>query len=210
MISPEDFVGLGSQVEEELARIASGFHVKDDQHDGWAGASDDAREKTDEVRGLLSLPGFAERLASTPALSQADALPITASLDQKRAQFERIYQALAPVFAAALMTAWLGDWEINDDGLVATLRVTQRPVAGTEPGRDLRIEYVNPDDVTFNGWVRKCDPRWHHLSFYVSFGAVSRDFDAYLFKWDKRRLAGVSEGHGFCAVKVRGGDTDQL
>ncbi len=207
MLSPQAFAELGVAVADELVRLSSDFHVKDDRHDELANAADAVRAKTDEVASLLLLPGLQEKLANSTALRQAAALPPASSLEQRHGYFEYIYQGLNATLAQAIRELWVGEWELNDDGLASKLRVTDRSSGSKYPELpNLEIAYEDAGGQVYHGSVRSIDARGHHLHFFVCFGETSRQFDAYLFWWNKRALAGVSEGRGFSATKRDGNE----
>ena len=203
MITPHELIDLGRQVHDELTRMAGELHVKDDGQAELANAADAVGGKADEIRSLLLLPGMQEKLVSSAALMDAETIPPSSSLEVKRNSFERIYHALDSTIAGVLRAVWVGNWELNDNGSAAKLTITDRSAQSTNAASpNLEITYLIADRRVYHGWVRSMDLRWHHIHFFVSLGGISRNFDAYLLKWDKRKMAGVSEGQGFYATKV--------
>ncbi len=97
------------------------------------------------------------------------------------------------LMADAQKSEWFGNWSMNHDGFAGTLRITDRPVDCAGPiWCDMAISYVDNKGVTHRGAIATIDGNGQHMVFYISFPNNRQKFDAYIFSWDKRKMAGTT------------------
>lgn len=112
----------------------------------------------------------------------------------------------ANVLADAKKTEWFGIWAMNHDGLAGTLRITDSKVdCATSDWCDMVINYVDNKGVSHSGSIEKIDGKGQHMVFSINFPGNRQKFDAYIFSWDKRKMAGTTywggRTFGFYATK---------
>jgi len=110
------------------------------------------------------------------------------------------------LFADALKKDWYGVWAMNHDGLAGTLRIADTKVDCISPAWcDMAISYVNDKGVRHTGRIEKIDSKWQHMVFNINFSGNRQRFDAYIFSWDKLKMAGTTSWQsrifGFYATK---------
>lgn len=116
----------------------------------------------------------------------------------------------ASVLADAEKNDWFGDWQMNHDGRVGTLRIArlQAPCANSN-WCDIDLTYLDANGNRYVGSVESIDDRWQHMGFFISFPGNRQKFDAYLFSWDKLHAAGTTYWNGrtfgFSATKKQAG-----
>jgi hypothetical protein len=115
---------------------------------------------------------------------------------------------LVPVnlFADAQKQEWFGTWSMNHDGFAGSLRITDSKVdCASSAWCDMVLRYVNDKGVTQTGSIETIDSKGQHMVFYINFPGNRQKFDAYIFSWDKRKLAGTTywggRTFGFYATK---------
>jgi hypothetical protein len=109
-------------------------------------------------------------------------------------------------FADAQIHEWIGDYNMNHDGLVGTLKISDSKVdCTTSQWCHLVLSYTDSNGNRYNGSIQSIDDRWQHMVFFVSFPQNQQKFDAYLFSWDKSKVAGLTywggRTFGFYALK---------
>ena len=88
---------------------------------------------------------------------------------------------------------WFGDWAMNHDGHVGTLRVAElRADCGGPAWCDMAVSYLDSRGVRHAGRIEQMDGRLQHMVFYINFPNNRQKFDAYIFSWDRRKLAGTT------------------
>ena len=99
----------------------------------------------------------------------------------------------ATLFADAAKSDWYGDWAMNHDGFAGSLRIMDTKAdCATTLWCDMAIRYVDSKGVQFTGVITRLDDKGQHLAFYINFPANRQKFDAYIFSWDKGKLAGTT------------------
>ena len=112
----------------------------------------------------------------------------------------------ANLFADAQKGEWVGNWAMNHDGHVGTLRivVTKADCAGPA-WCDMAVSYVDSKGGRFAGSIERIDDNGQHMVFYINFPGNRQKFDAYIFSWNKSRMAGITywggRTFGFYATK---------
>ena len=110
------------------------------------------------------------------------------------------------LLADASKQDWFGDWAMNHDGFAGTLRIADTKVdCASSAWCDLAISYVDNRGVRHSGRIAGIDDKGQHMVFYINFPGNQQKFDAYIFSWDKRKLAGTTywggRTFGFYATK---------
>ena len=106
---------------------------------------------------------------------------------------------LCPValLADASMADWPGVYTMNHDGHVGTLTITNVGTPCTVSQRcHLDISYKDSNGQTVPGRITQIDQNFQHIVFYILFSGNSQRFDAYLFSWDKTKMAGTTVWQG--------------
>ncbi|MDQ1706975.1 MAG: hypothetical protein QOJ88_186 [Pyrinomonadaceae bacterium] len=99
----------------------------------------------------------------------------------------------ATLFADAVKSDWFGDWKMSLDGRPGVLRITDTKAdCATSPWCDMAISYVGADGVRQSGTITSISDRNQHMVFYLNFPGNRQKFDAYIFSWDKNKLAGTT------------------
>ncbi|HEY5969593.1 MAG TPA: hypothetical protein VIU35_16545 [Chitinophagaceae bacterium] len=101
---------------------------------------------------------------------------------------------------------WFGQWNMNHDGFAGTLTISGTKVdCATTLWCDMSISYVNSKGERINGSIERIDNNLQHMVFFLNFPGNRQKFDAYLFSWDKKNLAGTTywgnQTFGFYAQK---------
>jgi hypothetical protein len=112
----------------------------------------------------------------------------------------------ANLLADAEKREWFGNWSMNHDGFAGTLRVSDLKVdCASSAWCDMAINYVDNTGVNHRGSIEKIDDNGQHMVFYINFPGNRQKFDAYIFSWDKQKLAGTTywggRTFGFYATK---------
>jgi hypothetical protein len=112
----------------------------------------------------------------------------------------------ANLFADAAKKDWFGDWAMNHDGLSGTLRIVgTKADCASSAWCDMAISYADDKGVRHTGSIEKIDDKWQHMVFYINFPNNRQEFDAYIFSWDKLKMAGTTywqkRTFGFYATK---------
>lgn len=110
------------------------------------------------------------------------------------------------LFADADKSDWFGNWQMSLDGRSGVLRISELKADCASPEWcDMSISYVDGDGVRHSGTIDRIDDRRQHMVFYLNFPGNRQKFDAYIFSWDKRKLAGTTywggRTFGFSASK---------
>lgn len=101
---------------------------------------------------------------------------------------------------------WFGEYSMNHDGWQGTLTITDTKIdCFSPPWCDMAIRYQNSEGDRFTGKIEKIDDHGQHMLFTINFPDNEQKFDAYIFSWDKSKLAGITywggRKFGFYAVK---------
>ena len=112
----------------------------------------------------------------------------------------------ANLLADAQKGDWFGNWAMNHDGFAGTLRIVDRPVdCGGPAWCDMAISYINDRGVRLPGTIERIDDKGQHMVFFINFPGNRQKFDAYIFSWDKGKMAGTTywggRTFGFLATK---------
>ncbi len=112
----------------------------------------------------------------------------------------------APLLADAEKGEWFGVWAMNHDGFAGTLRIVDTKAdCASSAWCDMAISYVDNKGARHAGLIERIDDKGQHMVFYINFPGNRQKFDAYIFSWDKRRLAGTTywggRTFGFYATK---------
>ena len=108
--------------------------------------------------------------------------------------------------ADAEKSDWFGDWAMDHDGHVGTLRIAElKADCVSPPWCDMALSYLDSKNVRHSGRINTIDGRGQHMRFTINFPGNSQRFDAYIFSFDKRKLAGTTiwrdRTFGFFATK---------
>jgi hypothetical protein len=95
---------------------------------------------------------------------------------------------------------------MNHDGRLGTLKISDSKAdCATSAWCILVLSYTDHNGNQSSGSIQTIDSKWQHMVFFINFPQNSQKFDAYLFSWDKSKLAGVTywggRTFGFYAVK---------
>jgi hypothetical protein len=97
------------------------------------------------------------------------------------------------LFADAKKTEWFGEWAMNHDGFAGTLRISDTKAdCASSAWCDMAILYTDDKGVKHTGTIEKVDDKWQHMVFNINFPNNKQKFDAYIFSWDKSKLAGTT------------------
>lgn len=112
----------------------------------------------------------------------------------------------ANLFADAQKQEWFGNWAMNHDGFAGTLRITDTKAdCASSEWCDMAVSYVDNKGTRFSARIGRIDSKGQHMVFYVNFPNNTQKFDAYIFSWDKLKLAGTTywggRTFGFYATK---------
>lgn len=110
------------------------------------------------------------------------------------------------LFADAAKGEWFGSWAMNHDGHTGTLRISDSKVdCASSLWCDMVLRYTDNKGATFNGQILSIDSNGQHMVFYINFPGNRQKFDAYIFSWDKGKIAGTTywggRTFGFYAVR---------
>lgn len=101
---------------------------------------------------------------------------------------------------------WVGEYTMNHDGWQGVLRITETKMDCERPAWcSLALDYWDANQTRYAGRVEKIDGNGQHMVFTIDFRGNPQKFDAYLFGWDRRRMAGTTTWggsvFGFYAVR---------
>jgi hypothetical protein len=103
----------------------------------------------------------------------------------------------AVVTADAKKHEWFGSWTMNHDGHVGTLRIAELKADCVSPlWCDMVVTYTDADGKRYQATIQAFDDKLQHLRFQVGFPGNNQPFDAYLFSWDKSKMAGTTRWGG--------------
>lgn len=113
----------------------------------------------------------------------------------------------ATSFADATKEDWYGTWSMNHDGFAGTLTITDTKVdCGGPLWCDMAISYRDNKGIRHSGRIERIDNNGQHMVFYLNFPGSRQKFDAFIFSWDKGKLAGTTYWNrrtfGFYATKT--------
>lgn len=108
--------------------------------------------------------------------------------------------------ADAKIEDWLAQWEFNLDGQSGTLDVHDTKVdCASTPWCGFALVLTDAHGKKTFGTIKKIDDKFQHMSFTVKFDKNDQPFEAYLFSWDKTKMAGTTvwggRTFGFSATK---------
>jgi hypothetical protein len=114
--------------------------------------------------------------------------------------------ATSQAAADAQVHEWIGEYDMNHDGWIGTLKISDsKRDCATSRWCHLVLTYADSNGNQRSGSIDRIDDRWQHMAFHISFPGNRQRFDAYLFSWDKNRLAGRTywggRTFGFYAVR---------
>lgn len=110
------------------------------------------------------------------------------------------------VLADAEKHEWFGSWSMNHDGHAGTLDIHDIKADCASPAWcDMSLSYIDGNGTRLAGKILTIDDHSQHMRFQISFPGSNQTFDAYLFSWDKGKLAGTTRWgnrtFGFFATK---------
>jgi hypothetical protein len=110
------------------------------------------------------------------------------------------------VWADAEVHEWIGELDMNHDGWLGTLSIMDsKQDCATSRWCHLVVKYTDKDGNRRTGRIARIDQRFQHMVFYVNFPDNAQKFDAYVFSWDKAKMAGTTiwggRTFGFFATK---------
>jgi len=110
------------------------------------------------------------------------------------------------IFAGTQIHDWLGEYKMNHDGWTGTLRISGSKVDCFKPAWcGVVIRYRDAKGNLHKCRIKKMDQNLNHMEFYIHFPNNWQKFDAYLFSWDKSKMAGTTiwkgSTFGFYAFK---------
>lgn len=123
------------------------------------------------------------------------------------------------VLSDAKVSEWIGQYKMNHDGIEGTLSILDsKQDCASSPWCNLVLKYADRDGKSSEGKIERIDQNFQHMVFFINFLNNTQRFDAYLFSWDKTKMAGTTywEGrsYGFFGNKVSdidvGGSNDLL
>jgi hypothetical protein len=189
-MTPQQFVEWGRRIADGHAGAAGNPNRRGYEFDDDAWAADDFLQKSNQLARVFTIPGGQERLALVPALLEL-------SSPDSEAIFDRVFQALQPVFYEILNGMWLGEWEFNDSGLFGTLQIERDIPPGQEP---FHIVYIDSQGTPHETVVTREDEEY--CMGYESLNIVIKNYaspawkiHACIFRWDRQKMAGLVE-HG--------------
>ena len=95
--------------------------------------------------------------------------------------------------ADAEVHEWIGKWNFSLDGRSGVFEVVDtKKDCATSAWCHLALKYTDSEGKTFTGKISKIDSKNQHMSFTIKFDGNEQKFDAYLFSWDKKKLAGTT------------------
>ena len=95
--------------------------------------------------------------------------------------------------ADAQVHEWIGNWDMNHDGWRGTLVIADSKVdCATSAWCHLVLKYIDVQGKQITGKIDKIDQKFQHMTFYLNFPNNRQKFDAYVFSWDKKKMAGVT------------------
>jgi hypothetical protein len=102
-----------------------------------------------------------------------------------------------PIFGNATKHEWFGDWQMSLDGQPGVLRIHDSKVdCASSPWCDIVITFTDSAGNRRSATIDRIDDRWQHMVFHINFPDNRQKFDAYLFSWDKRKMAGTTHWGG--------------
>ena len=95
---------------------------------------------------------------------------------------------------------------MNHDGFPGTLHITDTKADCAGPvWCDMALTYVDNKGARFSGRIVRIDDKNQHMIFQINFPGTPQRFDAYIFSWDKLKMAGTTywggRTFGFFATK---------
>ena len=110
------------------------------------------------------------------------------------------------VLADAQIHEWYGEYAMNHDGWRGTLVISDSKAdCASSPWCAMVLKYRDHQGQTHRVAVEKIDNKGQHMVFYIYFPQNKQKFDAYLFSWDKSKMAGTTywggRTFGFYATK---------
>ncbi len=117
-----------------------------------------------------------------------------------------VFLAPARIGADAQIAEWIGDYAMIHDGHQGTLRIADSKAdCATSPWCHLVVAYTGTDGARHPARILRIDQAFQHMILEIGFPGNRQRFDAYLFSWDKSRMAGTTvwgrRTFGFYAVK---------
>ena len=109
-------------------------------------------------------------------------------------------------WADAQILEWIGRYTMSHDGLRGTLSIEDsKQDCATTAWCHLIARYTDSSGKRFTARIATIDSKFQHMVLYINFPGNSQKFDAYLFSWDKTKMAGITywggRTFGFYATK---------
>lgn len=116
----------------------------------------------------------------------------------------------ARAWADAAVSDWIGEYSMNHDGHVGTLRIRDQKVdCAAPPWCGLVLDYIDSSGNRSTGSIQSIDQKGQHMRFVIGFPNNRQVFNGWIFSWDKNHVAGTTEWggrtFGFYAAKREGG-----
>src|SRR5262245_60274193 len=119
-----------------------------------------------------------------------------------------LWIVLFPVVALsdAQVHEWIGHYNMNHDGHPGRLFIEDsKQDCATNPSCHLVLKYTDSQGRPLTGKIGAIDQHYQHMVFYINSPNNTQKFDAYLFSWDKKKMAGTTywggRTFGFFAIK---------
>lgn len=97
----------------------------------------------------------------------------------------------------ATIPEWYGSWAMSLDGRPGTLSITDSKAdCATSAWCAVVVNYRPANGALVRGTIVSIDNKWQHMRFRLAFPGNNQTFDAYLFSWDKRKMAGTTVWNG--------------
>jgi hypothetical protein len=111
-----------------------------------------------------------------------------------------------PIFGDATKNEWFGDWQMSLDGRPGVLSIhDSKADCASSPWCEVVVTFTDSDGNRRSATIDRIDDHWQHMVFFINFPGNRQKFDAYIFSWDKRKMAGTTywggRTFGFSASK---------
>ena len=111
------------------------------------------------------------------------------------------------VLADARVSDWIGSYGFNHDGHLGTLDIRDSKIdCNTTPWCHLRVSYRNSNGQRYTGDITWMSKNGQNLKFSLNFPGNRQPFNAFIFSWDKSKIAGTTiwkkKTFGFYGIKT--------
>ncbi|MED0962353.1 hypothetical protein [Bacillus paramycoides] len=91
---------------------------------------------------------------------------------------------------------WEGTWQMNHDGWIGKLKIFPSKI----------LTYTDQNGFVRPGAIDGWGDTGQFMRFFIEFPPHGQTFDAYMFSWDKTKIAGLTylneKTYGFYANKI--------